>query len=115
MTNYALEFVESAMKEWVSLDNSIRVVFRKKLAKRLEEPHVDKDKCHGLLSDCYKIKHRNFRLIYRIEETELVVLVISANKREGGLAYKVATNRILKIKNPPDGGFFKWDGGDGGN
>ena len=37
---YSLAFKPSALKEWKKLAPAIRDQFKKKLAKRLEEPHV---------------------------------------------------------------------------
>ena len=45
--SYELGFLPSALKEWQKLDNSIKVQFKKKLAERLENPKLAKDKLRG--------------------------------------------------------------------
>ena len=63
--SYNLAFVESALKEWRKLAPPIREQFKKKLAERLEHPHVPSARLHNL-PDCYKIKLRTigYRLVY---------------------------------------------------
>jgi len=73
----------------------IREQFKKKLASVLVNPHVPANKLAGL-PDCYKIKLRasGFRLVYRVMETEIVVLVLSVGKRERSAAYTAAKKRL---------------------
>lgn len=42
--SYDLEFLPPALKEWHKLDNSIRQQLKKKLAERLKNPRVEKDR-----------------------------------------------------------------------
>ena len=65
---YDLAFVESALKEWRKLAPPIRAQFKKKLAERLEHPHVPSTLLHNL-PDCYKIKLRTigYRLVYQVK------------------------------------------------
>lgn len=73
----------------------IREQFKKKLVSVLVNPHVPANKLAGL-PDCYKIKLRasGFRLVYRVMETEIVVLVLSVGKRERSAAYTAAKKRL---------------------
>ncbi|OQV64791.1 RelE toxin [Serratia nematodiphila DZ0503SBS1] len=91
---YKLEFEEHALKEFKKLSPVIREQF-KKLASVLVNPHVPANKLAGL-PDCYKIKLRasGFRLVYRVMETEIVVLVLSVGKRERSAAYTAAKKRL---------------------
>lgn len=61
----------------------------------LVNPHIPTNKLAGL-PDCYKIKLRasGFRLVYRVMETEIVVLVLSVGKRERSAAYTAAKKRL---------------------
>ena len=54
----------SALKEWQKLDNSVKMQFKKKLAERLENPKVAKDKLRGY-ENIYKIKLKDagYRLV----------------------------------------------------
>lgn len=49
--SYELEFKESALKEWGKLDNSIKALFKKRLAERLLAPRVEASRLAGM-PDC---------------------------------------------------------------
>ncbi|MDD5228381.1 MAG: type II toxin-antitoxin system RelE/ParE family toxin [Methylococcales bacterium] len=91
---YKLKFLPSAQKEWDKLDNSIKGQFKKKLAKCLENPHIPANRLHDF--DCaYKIKLRSsgYRLVYEVDDGEIIVFVIAVGKRENNTVYEVATQR----------------------
>jgi mRNA interferase RelE/StbE len=91
---YKLKFLPSAKKEWDKLDNSIKSQFKKKLKKCLENPHIPANKLTGF--DCaYKIKLRSagYRLVYEVDDTEIVVFVIAVGKRENNQVYDNASDR----------------------
>jgi mRNA interferase RelE/StbE len=71
--------------------------FAKHLKKRLIQPKVPGSELHGDLKDCYKIKllKHGYRLVYTIEDQELVVLVLAVDKRENSIAYQSALFRLL--------------------
>ena len=94
---YKLKFLPEALKEWHQLDGSIKVIFRKSLKKRLVQPKVPGSELHGDLKDCYKIKllKHGYRLVYTIEDNELVVLALAVDKRENSIAYQSALFRLL--------------------
>lgn len=96
---YQLEFLESALEEWKSLDGSVRQVLKKLLEKRLQSPRVPGGELHGELSDCYKIKLRKqgYRLVYQVQETRLVVLVIAVDRRDKDKVYAAALARVRKV------------------
>jgi mRNA interferase RelE/StbE len=93
---YALEFHPAALKEWESLDNSVRVPLKKKLEKRLENPHVASARLHGDLHNCYKIKNdkTGHRLVYQVIDERVVVFVLAIDKREDLAAYLLAQGRV---------------------
>ena len=93
--NYKLLFKTDALKEWKSLDNSIRKLFLKKLKERLIKPRVESSRLSGM-KDCYKIKLRSsgYRLVYEVRDSQLLVSVVAVGKRERNLAYKTAIKRI---------------------
>lgn len=95
MKIYSLKFHEDALKEWNKLDTSIQVTFKKQLKKVLEHPHVPSKRLRGELSNHYKIKLSTlgYRLVYRVNDTEVTVTVISIGKREELLVYKKAIKR----------------------
>ena len=86
---YSLEYMPEALREWKKLDHTLKIQFYKKLEKRLDNPHVPKDKLSGY-KNIYKIKLRNsgFRLAYEVKDEKIVVLVLSVGKRENNQVYK---------------------------
>ena len=96
---YQLEFLESALEEWKSLDGSVRQVLKKLLEKRLETPRTPGAELHGELADCYKIKLRKqgYRLVYQVRDAALVVLVIAVDRRDKDKVYQAALDRIRKM------------------
>lgn len=92
--SYELGFHPEALSEWRKLDPALREVFKKKLAERLENPHVPSARLSGKL-DRYKIKLRSvgYRLVYEVRQTELIVIVVAVGKRERNAVYKAAAGR----------------------
>lgn len=92
---YKLKFLPSAKKEWDKLDNSVKKQFKTKLKKCLENPHIE---ANWLINfDCaYKIKLRSvgYRLVYEVDNHEIVVFVIAVGKRENNDVYTKAASRV---------------------
>ena len=93
--SFSLEFKESALKEWKKLDCGIREQFKKKLAECLDRPRVESARLRGM-ADCYKIKLRNagYRLVYQVDDTRVVVVVVAVGRRENLAVYKQAGKRV---------------------
>ncbi|RLJ18639.1 type II toxin-antitoxin system mRNA interferase toxin, RelE/StbE family [bacterium endosymbiont of Escarpia laminata] len=94
---YELKFMPEALDEWNNLDGSISAPLKKKLAKALENPIVPAAQLSGM-PDCYKIKQRGsgYRLVYHVDQGEIIVLVLSVGKRERNRVYKVAKRRLIE-------------------
>ena len=92
---YKLRFHEQVLREWQQLDGSIREPLKRKLAERLEVPRVPSAALHGM-ADCYKIKLHSvgYRLIYRVDDTEIFVTVIATGKRDKNRVYRTASERL---------------------
>ena len=92
--SYRLKFLPSAFKEWKKLGETIREQFKKKLAERLEIPEVVADRLRGFPNH-YKIKLRSsrYRLVYEVENEELIVYVITVGKWDKDFVYKVAEKK----------------------
>lgn len=92
---YELEFHPAALAEWSKLDGSIRKQLKSKLADRLAQPHVPAARVSGGLN-LYKIKLRTvgYRLVYQVQDEQVLVLVLSVGKRERNAAYQAALWRI---------------------
>jgi len=91
---YKLKFLPSAIKEWKKLAPPIQKQFKKKLTERLETPHNPASQLRGF-KNVYKIKLRSvgYRLVYEVNDVDVVVYVISVGKRERGLVYTKAEKR----------------------
>jgi mRNA interferase RelE/StbE len=91
---YELAFLPTALAEWKKLDGSVREMFKKKLAERLEVPHVPAAKLHSQ-KDRYKIKLRDsgYRLVYEVKDDIVTVLVVAVGKREREAVYRAAAKR----------------------
>ena len=92
--SYELGFHPEALSEWRKLDPALRDMFKKKLAERLDNPHIPTARLSGRL-DRYKIKLRSvgYRLVYEVRQTELIVIVVAVGKRERNAVYKAAAGR----------------------
>lgn len=92
---YKLKFIPSALKEWEKLAQPIKNQFKKKLAERLEAPHNKASRLRGF-DNHYKIKLRSlgYRLVYEVNDEEIVVYVIAVGKRDKSLVYSNAKDRI---------------------
>lgn len=92
--SYRLEFLPSAWKEWNKLGATLRQQFAKKLRERLELPRVPSDALHGM-PDHFKIKLRKagYRLVYRVDDAVVTVVVIAVGKREHSDVYRSAKKR----------------------
>lgn len=91
---YKLKFLPIALKEWEKLAPPIKSQFKKKLAERLENPHVPSAKLSGYAS-VYKIKLRTagYRLAYEVIDDEVVVYVLAIGKRDKDAVYKALAAR----------------------
>jgi mRNA interferase RelE/StbE len=92
---FSLEFKPSAWKEWQKLDSTIKIGFKKRLKKVLEQPRLEANRLSGL-PDCYKIKLRTlgYRLVYQVNDGRVVVLVLAVGKREKSIVYKKTKDRL---------------------
>jgi mRNA interferase RelE/StbE len=92
--SYKLKFLPLALKEWQKLAPPIKTQFKKKLAERLENPHVPSARLHGY-DNVYKIKLRTagYRLAYEVIDHEVVVYVLAVGKRDKDAVYKKLASR----------------------
>jgi mRNA interferase RelE/StbE len=95
LTSYRLAFLPSALKEWKKLSPNIKEQFKRKLAERLSGPQAASSKLAGM-PGCCKIKLRaaGYRLVYRVDDDQIVVIVVAVGRRERNLVYKIAAGRI---------------------
>lgn len=93
---YRLQFHPAAWEEWQGLDGSIKKPLKKLLEKRLDNPHVPGGELTSDLQGCYKIKLRKqgVRLVYRVQDDVLIVMVMAVDRREEGVVYRSAVARL---------------------
>ena len=91
---YEVEWDPKALKELRKLDGTLRLQFLKQLQERQAGPRVPSDALHGM-KDCYKIKLHGagYRLVYRVEDERIVILVLAVGKRERSSVYEQAAKR----------------------
>lgn len=94
---FDLRFLPSALKEWEKLGHTVRDQFKRKLSERLLTPRVPADALHGM-ADHYKIKLRaaGYRLVYRVDDGAVTVIVVTVGRRERGQVYRAAAQRSGK-------------------
>lgn len=85
---YKIKFTPISNKEWKKLDSSVRLQFKNKLEKIINNPKIPKNKLSGY-ENIYKIKLRSsgFRLAYEVKNEQIVVLVLSVGKRANNKVY----------------------------
>jgi mRNA interferase RelE/StbE len=95
LKTYDLQFLEVALKEWKKLDSTVREQFKRKLAERLASPRVESARL-STLPDCYKIKlaASGYRLVYRVVDSKVTVIVVAVGKRERSAVYSSALARL---------------------
>jgi mRNA interferase RelE/StbE len=87
---FRIEFTEGAEKEFEKLDGSVRLQVLKALARRAENPIVPASRLSGSNGSLFRIKFRDagLRLIYKVYEEEILVLVLTIGRRDDGEVYK---------------------------
>ena len=92
---YNLDFKPKALKEWNKLNSTIQTQLKKKLKERVQNPKVPKDKLSGF-NNIYKIKLRSsgFRLVYEVQDEQILILVLSIGKRENNAIYTNLQDKI---------------------
>ena len=95
MTTYNLKFLPSAQKEFDRLGSTIRAQFVNKLRERLANPHIPSARLRDM-PNCYKIKLRDagYRLVYRVDDGEITVVVIAVGRRDRNQVYIAAAGRV---------------------
>ena len=78
----------------------MRNKLEKILERRLQNPFIESASLPGDLAGCYKIKSKSsgIRLVYKVTESNLILLVITVGKREGGESYNDARVELENIK-----------------
>jgi mRNA interferase RelE/StbE len=98
---YSIEILPSARREWKKLGHDIKLQVVRKLERLRENPRIQASRLSDM-PDCYKIKLRSkgYRIIYRVIEDRLVILIVAAGKRDAGRddIYSVAKRRMSEAR-----------------
>lgn len=97
---YKIEFLKEVEKDLEKLDYSVKIKVFKKLKILWENPDLWYDLWNKLWMDLswYKkiyVDNKKIRIVYKIINNEIKILVISIWKRENEKVYKEAFKRIL--------------------
>jgi len=96
---YAIEILPSARREWKKLDREIKQQALRRLERLRENPRIESARLSGM-PDCYKVKLRSkgYRIIYRIIDQRMQILIIAAGKRDAGKpdVYTTAAARLKR-------------------
>ena len=96
---YNFKFHPEAKKDLKSLNNSIQILFTKKLKQILISPEIGiklVNKNNLNLAELRKIYFNNkkYRIVYEIVESEILIYIVAIGKREDMEVYKKASNRV---------------------
>ena len=94
------ELTEAAERDFAALDGLLRKLARKKLAKLEENPFAGEElqnKAGFDLRGYYKLyfSGTRYRIVYRIDNEILLVLVIGIGERAHGAVYSMVGRRIV--------------------
>jgi mRNA interferase RelE/StbE len=91
---YRIEFLEAVVKEDLKkIDPSLR----KRIYNKLEELSNKKDigrPLHSHLKGLFRIRVGSYRIVYKIVEKKILILVIAISKREDLEVYKISKKRL---------------------
>jgi len=82
--NWTIEFDTAAQREFDRLDKTVALRISKFLCQRiasLENPRLIGERLHGTLSDYWKYRVGDYRIICTIEDDKLVVVVVRIGHR----------------------------------
>lgn len=96
---WKVELTEAAAQDFAALDGSLRKLARKKLAQLETNPHIGEELQNHPGCDLrgyYKLYFNGtrYRIVYRIENDVLVVLIIGIGQRAHGAVYRMVSGRV---------------------
>ncbi len=93
---FKIKFEKKAKKAFEKLGATVKSQFKIKLKQIIQDPHKHHAKLRGHLTGCYKIILRTsgYRLVYKVEDDELIILVLAVGKRDKNEAYMNASQQL---------------------
>ena len=80
MEKYSIKYTKEAKKKIEKLDPSIRVVIKKAIESLSSNPYKGRPLSYEL-AGLYSLRTSDYRIIYRIKEKQLIIIVISVGHR----------------------------------
>ncbi len=80
MEKYSIKYTKEAKRKIEKLDPSIRVVIKKAIESLSSNPYKGKPLSYEL-AGLYSLRTSDYRIIYRIKEKQLIIIVISVGHR----------------------------------
>lgn len=93
-SKYSIEYHPRVVEYDIpKLDEKIKDIIERKIVKLIEEPLFG-IALRGRLSGCYRLKISKYRIVYKVYDEKLIILVIAIGKRENLFVYRAAEKRI---------------------
>jgi mRNA interferase RelE/StbE len=80
LEKYSIKYTKEAKRKIDKLDPSIRVVIKNAIESLLSNPYKGKPLSYEL-AGLYSLRTSDYRIIYRIKEKQLIIIVISVGHR----------------------------------
>jgi mRNA interferase RelE/StbE len=99
-----IEFIPEAVKDYESLDGSIKILAKEKIEKLKDNPFIGEElgnKNNMDLTGYYKLyfSKKSYRIVYRIVENDVEIIEIwGIGKRDKMEIYKAVKKRIIDRK-----------------
>ena len=80
MKKYSIKYTKEAKKKIEKLDKSIRLVIKKAIEYLSSNPYKGKPLSYDL-AGLYSLRTSDYRIIYRIKEKQLIIIVVTVGHR----------------------------------
>ncbi len=80
LKKYSIKYTKEAKKKIEKLDKSIRLVIKKAIESLSSNPYKGKPLSHEL-AGLYSLRTSDYRIIYRIKEKQLIIIVVTVGHR----------------------------------
>ncbi|MBI3590076.1 MAG: type II toxin-antitoxin system RelE/ParE family toxin [Candidatus Melainabacteria bacterium] len=91
---YLIEYLPQVInKDLLGLNKEIKDLIKRKVERLIEEPLLGFP-LKGKLSGYFKLKISKYRIVYKIINDQLIILIIAIGKRDNFFVYSLAEKRI---------------------
>jgi len=80
LKKYSIKYTKEAKKKIEKLDKSIRLVIKKTIESLSSNPYKGKPLSYEL-AGLYSLRTSDYRIIYRIKEKQLIIIVVTVGHR----------------------------------